>query len=103
MVIFLLLLFPAIRSADACTSAIVSGKHTRDGRPIMWKHRDTSVMESKLMFLRGSKYDAVVLVNGSDEHARSIWIGFNSAGFAIMNTLSYNIEDESTSSGARNG
>jgi hypothetical protein len=89
--------------AMTCTSAIVSGKHTRDGRPLMWKHRDTSVMESKLVYLKGEKYDIIALVNSSSTDARSIWIGFNSAGFAIMNTLSYNIEDDSTSSGARNG
>ena len=30
------------RESRACTSAIVSGAITRDGRPILWKHRDTS-------------------------------------------------------------
>ena len=25
----------------ACTSAVITGKVTTDGRPLLWKHRDT--------------------------------------------------------------
>jgi hypothetical protein len=32
----------AVVDAAACTSAIISGSLTADGRPILWKHRDTS-------------------------------------------------------------
>jgi len=28
--------------SEACTSAIVAASATADGRPILWKHRDTS-------------------------------------------------------------
>lgn len=86
-----------------CTSAIVSGRFTADGRPLMWKHRDNPYAETKLIYHTEGKYDMILLVNANVEMPGSIWYGFNSAGFAIMNTLSYNIEDESTSSGARNG
>ena len=34
----------------ACTTAIVSGKGTPDGRPLLLKHRDTSFDQNKLMF-----------------------------------------------------
>lgn len=99
----ILLLALHAQFAKACTSAIVSGKLTKDGRPLMWKHRDTSIMESKLIYLSGEPYDIIALVNASTKDSSAIWIGFNSAGFAIMNTMSANIEDVSTASGARNG
>ena len=31
-----------VMAVDACTSAIVSGKLTANGRPLMWKNRDTN-------------------------------------------------------------
>lgn len=42
---YLLLIYFALASTAAsmaCTSAIISGSLTRDGRPILWKNRDTS-------------------------------------------------------------
>ncbi|MBE0675669.1 MAG: hypothetical protein IH591_13490, partial [Bacteroidales bacterium] len=86
-----------------CTSAIVSGRFTPDGRPLMWKHRDNDEPRSKLIYYSEGKYDMIVLVNAGVNKPGAIWYGFNSAGFAIMNTLSYNIEDASTASGDRNG
>ena len=40
-------------SADvlACTSAIITGKATPDGRPLMWKHRDTGELNNKVKHL----------------------------------------------------
>ena len=35
----LCLCFPVVDKA--CTSIIITGKATLDGRPLMWKHRDT--------------------------------------------------------------
>ena len=37
-----ILLLAAIIVADACTSAIVSGRLTANGRPLLWKNRDTN-------------------------------------------------------------
>ena len=31
---------------QACTSAVVSGKVTPDGRPLLWKNRDTDFMRN---------------------------------------------------------
>lgn len=38
----------AVVDAAACTSAIISGSLTADGRPILWKHRDTSDLNNKV-------------------------------------------------------
>ena len=75
----------------SCTSAVVSGKATDDGRPLLWKHRDTGDLENKLVYAEGSKYDFVGVANRSDTLSLQIWMGSNEVGFAIMNTASYNL------------
>ncbi|MCU7497438.1 MAG: hypothetical protein HF314_10620 [Ignavibacteria bacterium] len=89
--IILVLLALSFDITHACTSAIVSGKATPDGRPLLWKHRDSGFSENKLMFYHGSKYDFIGVINSGDSLGREIWMGSNSAGFSIMNTMSYNI------------
>lgn len=91
IIVTLLILFP-FSVIYACTSIIISGDQTSDGRPIMWKHRDTEYFNDKIMYFNDGKYSAVGLVDSEDAQFGEIWIGFNSAGFAIMNTMSYNID-----------
>lgn len=43
------------------------------------------------MFYHGSKYDYIGVINSEDSLGREIWMGSNSAGFSIMNTMSYNL------------
>lgn len=75
----------------ACTTAIISGKATPDGRPILWKHRDSDNLNNKMMFIKGSKYNYIGLVNSNDP-LYQVWGGTNSAGFSIMNSASYNLK-----------
>ena len=37
-----------VLAVDACTSAIVSGKLTANGRPLMWKNRDTNDLNNRV-------------------------------------------------------
>lgn len=78
---------------SACTSAIITGKVTADGRPILWKHRDTGEDNNRVEFFRGEKYNFLGLVNSPDKGG-IVWIGTNSVGFSIMNTASYNLKDD---------
>ncbi len=82
----------------ACTTAIVSGKYTKDGRPLLFKHRDTGTLQNKLMFFSDGKYEYIGLVNSDDAEGESVWAGLNSAGFAIMNSASYNLNLKDTTS-----
>ena len=77
----------------ACTSAIISGALTRDGRPILWKNRDTSHLVNYVAITEAtdSTHAYVALYNSEDTIAAEAWIGYNDAGFAIMNTASYNL------------
>jgi hypothetical protein len=77
----------------ACTSAVISGKATPDGRPLLWKHRDTGSLENKLVYIAEKGYAFMGVSNVSDTQNRDIWMGMNESGFAIMNTASYNINE----------
>ncbi len=77
-------------TAIACTTAIVSGKATPDGRPILWKHRDTEKFNNKIIFETGNRYSYIGLIN-SEDSLHEVWAGTNSAGFSIMNAASYNL------------
>lgn len=76
---------------NACTTAVISGKYTKSGRPMLWKNRDTWSINNILRQFNGGKYDYVGLVNSKDLEGQSIWIGMNSEGFGIMNSASYNL------------
>lgn len=90
--LFILLLI--FNDSEACTTAVVSGKYTPDGRPLLWKHRDTWALNNKIVQFTDGKYSYSGLVNSGDPEGKSIWGGFNSAGFAIMNSASYNLNND---------
>lgn len=89
----LLMIFVASLQISACTTAIISGKGTADGRPLLYKHRDTNALQNKLMTFTDGKYSYIGIVNSSDKDGKEVWGGYNSAGFAIMNSASYNLND----------
>jgi len=89
-----LLFFLVVTSGFACTTAVISGKATKDGRPMLWKNRDTWAVNNKIMIFHDGKYTYTGLVNSQDKTGKSIWIGYNSAGFAIMNSASYNLNND---------
>lgn len=95
---FIFILASAVLAADAfaCTSAIVGASANPSGRPILWKHRDTSSVDNKVEYIpsSGGSLAYVALFNASDKHLNEAWIGMNEAGFAVMNTASYNIKDD---------
>lgn len=91
-----LLLLVVVKLSLACTTAVISGKATPDGRPLLWKLRDTEAYENKLMYMEDGKYAAVGLVNSDDAEGTQIWSGSNEMGFAIMNSASFNLRNNDT-------
>lgn len=83
-------------AAFPCTSAIVSASANPAGRPILWKHRDTSTIDNKVEYVpsQNGTHAYVALFNAADTKLREAWMGMNDAGFAVMNTASYNIKDD---------
>ena len=51
----------------------------------------------------GGKLEFVGLVNGVDTMANEVWAGYNTSGFAIMNTASYNLKNDTSSLSDREG
>ena len=82
--------------ALACTSAIIGPKASANGRPLLWKHRDTSTIDNKVEYIpaRDGAYAYVALFNAADRKLEQAWTGVNEVGFAVMNTASYNIKDD---------
>lgn len=95
IIISLFLFFNFFGTTDifSCTSAIITGKITPDGRPLLWKHRDTGEDNNRIQYFKGEKYSFLALVNSPDSTGVA-WTGTNSAGFSIMNTASYNLKDD---------
>lgn len=93
---FLFVLFFSQSIILPCTSAIIYGKAALNGRPLLWKHRDSNANENKLMYFKGAKYDFIGDVNVKDTLANSVWMGSNATGFSIMNTASYNVDTINT-------
>lgn len=89
------LLFSAV-SAAACTSMVVSARASASGRPLLWKHRDTGADNNFLQRVAptDTTFGYVALFNAGDSLLLEAWIGMNDAGFAIMNTASYNLQPD---------
>ena len=83
-------------AAYACTSAIIAASKTVNGRPLLWKHRDTGEENNKVerVAAGNGNFEYVALYNASDSTLAEAWMGYNSQGFAIMNTASYNLKDD---------
>jgi hypothetical protein len=83
--------FAAAASADECSTAVISGAASVDGRPILWKNRDTDHLRNKVVFVEESPYPYLGVVDADDASGRRVYVGLNAAGFAIMNTVAYNL------------
>ncbi|MCA9106781.1 MAG: hypothetical protein KDA83_15270, partial [Planctomycetales bacterium] len=89
-------------SAEACTTAVISGRITRDGRPILWKNRDyASAPRNEVALLTGGRFRVLAVVNAGSRS--SVWMGMNEAGLCIENSLSTDLAEEGTPKGPGNG
>jgi hypothetical protein len=89
----LVLASPPAPAQEECTTAVISGAVTRDGRPLLWKNRDGSSRENSVIMFRGPRYDFFGVINSGD--STQVWMGMNTAGFAIMNSESMDQDGDS--------
>ena len=92
-------------AADACISMVASARATASGRPLLWKHRDSS---GDMNFVARTEptdttFGFSALYNGGDSLLTDAWAGVNEAGFAIMNTASYNLAPDTAQLRDREG
>ncbi len=83
---------PALH-AEECTTAVVSPAAAIDARPVLWKNRDTGTLSNKVVFVDAEPFDYLCLANANAASGRSCFAGLNAAGFAIMNSVAYNLPE----------
>jgi len=74
----------------ACTTFLISGKYTADGKSMLFKNRDTDEMQNSLAYFTDGRYKYIGLVDGKKGWKKMVWGGYNETGFAIMNSAAYN-------------
>ena len=79
----------------ACTTAVISSGASGLGRPMLWKNRDTDFLNNKVIFVSENPFSYLALVNAEDRSGRWVYAGLNSAGFAIFNSVAYNLPENS--------
>jgi hypothetical protein len=92
--LLLILLVCVPQFSPACTSAVISGRGTPDGRPLLWKQRDTGNLENKLVYSTGGRFAFVGVHDLADTADAECFMGSNETGFSIINTASYNLQYE---------
>lgn len=88
-----------------CTSAVVGSKRSATGAALLWKHRDTGARGNFVGHhaATDSTFEYLALHNDTDTCGREAWIGMNRAGFAVMNTASYNLVPDTATVKDREG
>jgi hypothetical protein len=86
--------------ANACTTGVISGKATIDGRPLLWKNRDAPYKNNQVRRFTGGKYACTAIVNAGQN--ATIWMGVNDAGFCIENSVTSDLSEKG-SKGMGNG
>ena len=74
----------------SCTTFLIAGKYTKDGKPMLFKNRDAAENQNALAYFNDGKYPYLGLVDGNHESKTMVWGGYNSKGFAIMNSAAFN-------------
>lgn len=81
----------AAQGPEQCTSAVIGPAASASGRPMLWKNRDTDNLSNKVIFVREAPHSYLALVDADDASGRRAFAGVNTEGFAIMNTVAYNL------------
>lgn len=98
LLIVLLIAVPTVASGfderEQCTSILLSPAAGAEGVPVLWKNRDTNTLSNRVVFVNETPFDYLALVDADDPSGRRCFAGLNSAGFAIMNTVAYNLPEK---------
>lgn len=77
---------------NACTTGVISGRATIDGRPLLWKNRDAPYKNNQVVQITGGKFICTAVVNAGQRS--SIWMGVNEAGFCIENSVTKDLSEK---------
>lgn len=96
LALFLLFLLAPTRGITVappqeCTTLVAAGPATVERAPLLWKNRDTDVLSNKVVLVTDQPHTFLGLVNAEDTAGRMVWAGLNDAGFAVANSVAYNL------------
>ena len=86
-------------SGEECTIGAACGRATKDGRPMIWKTRDSSPRNNAISYNSSARYRFIAVIDGGS--ASSSWMSINEKGFAILNSVASDLK--AASSGPGNG
>ena len=96
---------PGIRGE--CTIGVFSADVTGDGRPVLWKNRDVVDFNQRFVFYQSYNRDGLATLpfigNVYRADTSKVYMGVNGAGFAIVNSDSYNLDDSLYNQGITDG
>jgi len=92
-VCWLALCVSAAASPDECTSAVIAVDGSATGSPVLWKNRDTGNLSNKVVFVDERPFSFLALVDADTPSGRHTFAGLNETGFAIINTVAYNLPE----------
>ena len=75
-----------------CTTAVIRGSATANGRPLLWKNRDVSYPDQEIIHFRASPYSFVSIITAGD--TTQAWGGVNETGFAVEDATNLNTSDQ---------
>ncbi len=75
----------------SCTSVIVSGRASADGRPFIFKNGDATDRDAVVILNHDEHYLFLALVSAKSRKPNRTRCGFNEKGFAIINTNASNL------------
>lgn len=78
---------------EECTVGIASGSVTVDGRPLLWKNRDTNALHNEVTYFTDGRFKYLALTTAG--YSRHAWAGVNEMGFCIMNSASSDLAGHS--------
>ena len=78
---------------DECTSAVIGVDGSASGSPVLWKNRDTGNLSNKVVFVDDRPHRYLALVDADVPSGRHAFAGLNDVGFAIINTVAYNLPE----------
>jgi hypothetical protein len=76
----------------SCTTAVIAGSATANGRPMLWKNRDVSYPNQQVAYFNDGAYSYVTIITAGD--TSNAWGGVNSVGFAIEDATNLNCPND---------
>lgn len=84
---------------EECTIGVASARATKDGRPMIWKTRDTDSYDNTVALITSFPIPFLAVIDAGDR--QNSWMSMNAHGFSILNSVAYDLSGGS--SGLGNG